>query len=334
MKIAVLLGGTSAERDVSIASGSQVVETLRRAGHTAVAVDTAVGVLDADAERQCLRGSVAARPPDADSLAGLGRDRTLELVAAGELSDFDVAFLALHGGSGENGTVQAALTLAGIPFTGSGYAASAVALDKELSKRLLRDAGIGTPDWRMAPAADGDLRALGLPLVVKSNKQGSTVGLTIVRESDALEAAIAEARRHDDEVLIERFVPGREVTCAVLDDAPLGVGEIIPQRSDHFDYESKYQDGGAIEVFPAELDAATTERVRALSLAVHRTLKLEGYSRIDFRLDADGGLWCLEANTLPGLTKNSLLPQSARCAGIEFAELLERICHLGMTCRR
>lgn len=171
--------------------------------------------------------------------------------------------------------------------------------------------------------------ALGFPVIVKPNQQGSTVGLTIVRRPEELAEAVETALRYDREVMLEQFVPGRELTVGVLDDRPLAVGEIV-SKGEVFDYESKYQEGGAEEIFPAALEPEVTRRVQELGLAVHRALKLEGYSRADFRMDAEGGLWCLEANTLPGMTRTSLMPQSAAAAGIGFGELCERICTLAV----
>jgi D-alanine-D-alanine ligase len=208
--------------------------------------------------------------------------------------------------------------------------ASAMAMDKDVSKRLFRDAGVPTPPWIMAPAGVQDvLEATGFPTVVKPSKQGSTVGLTVVREPDALEAAIAEAYRFDDEVMIERFVPGREITVPVLGDEALPVGEIIPKH-EIFDYECKYQPGMAEEIFPADLTGEQTITAQFLALKAHRALKLSGYSRIDFRLDAEGTFWCLEANTLPGMTAASLFPKGAAAAGIPFPELCERLCRLAI----
>lgn len=331
MRVAVLFGGTSAERDVSIASGAQVVKALRQGGHQVVAIDTARGALGPAEEQKLLTAGVAPAPPGNDELAMVRAGSAGSLLAGAELRDVDVVFLVLHGGTGEDGTIQALLDLTGIPYVGSGHGASATAMDKDVSKRLFRAAGVPTADWLMAPAhADEVERTLGYPVVVKPNKQGSTVGLTVVKERGQLEPAIAEAFRHDDEVMLERFVAGRELTCGILGGQALAVGEIIPRRAEIFDYESKYQEGGAEEVFPAHLPEETARRVQELSLRAHRALKLEGFSRVDFRMDADGGLWCLEVNTLPGMTATSLLPQSAAAAGIPFPELCERICRLAL----
>jgi D-alanine-D-alanine ligase len=178
----------------------------------------------------------------------------------------------------------------------------------------------------MAPVTVEEIAGvLGWPVVVKPNKQGSTVGLTVVRGPDALPAALALAQRYDDEVMVERFIPGRELTVGVLEGRALPVGEIIAP-GEVFDYQAKYQAGGAREIFPADLAPDITARVQEAAVRAHAALKLGAYSRIDFRLDPKGGAWCLEANSLPGMTAGSLLPQAARAAGIGFAELVERMC--------
>jgi D-alanine-D-alanine ligase len=246
--------------------------------------------------------------------------------SASDIRSADVVFLALHGGAGEDGRLQAMLDLAGLAYTGSNHIASAAAMDKDLSKRLFRTAGVPTADWMMAPAAPADIEcALGWPVVVKPSKQGSTVGLTVVREKADLAAAMTLAASFDDEVMVEKFIAGREFTVGVLDGAALPVGEII-SPGEVFDYQAKYQVGGAREVFPADLPPAESAQLHEYALRAHRVLKLGAYSRVDFRRDAGGGFWCLEANSLPGMTATSLLPQAALVAGISFPELLERIC--------
>ena len=330
LNIAVLFGGTSEERDVSIASGAQVVRALRDQGHTVLAVDTTRGVLGTEQEAQFLLSRVSEVPPDADALAVIRAGNT-SVLGSPALAEVDVVFLALHGGSGEDGTLQEMLDLAQLPYTGSGHAGSAVAMDKDLAKRLFVAAGIATPNWLMAPAdAAQAAEQLGYPLVVKPASQGSTVGLSIVRHPRALADAIALARRYDTQVMLEHFIVGREITVGVLDDQALSVGEIMIAPDAAFDYNAKYQAGVVSEVFPADLPAAITQAAQDLALRAHRALKLDGYSRADFRLDQEGVLWCLEVNTLPGLTASSLLPQSARASGIAFGELCERICLLAI----
>ena len=215
-----------------------------------------------------------------------------------------------------------------VPYTGSGALASALAMDKDLAKRLFRAAGVPVPAWFMAPVAPEDVTtALGWPVIVKPSKMGSSVGMTLVRNAEGLDAAVEVAKAFDTEVMAEQFIPGRELTVGVLGDVPLPVGEIIPKH-ELFDYECKYTPGMSEEIFPAKLDTTLARQLQELALTAHRALKLGGYSRVDFRLSAEGDIFCLEANTLPGMTRTSLLPQAARAAGIEFPELCERICRL------
>jgi D-alanine-D-alanine ligase len=326
VKVAVLFGGTSEERDVSIASAAQIIPALRSLGHEVFAIDTATGRLAPTDERRLLSAGVAPEPPSDSEIARV-RGRAIALSpGAFDVHEVDVVFLALHGGAGEDGRIQAMLDLAGLAYTGSNHIASAVAMDKDLSKRLFRAADVPTPDWLMAPAtSDTVQRTLGWPTVVKPNKQGSTVGLSVVREPTQLQAAVEHALRYDTEVVLERFIEGREFTVGVLDGVALPVGEIITS-GEVFDYQSKYQVGGAREVFPADISALESDLMQTYALRAHAVLKLGAYSRIDFRRDAEGHPWCLEANSLPGMTATSLLPQAAKAAGIGFPELLERIC--------
>lgn len=301
MKILVLLGGSSSEREVSLSSGGRVAAALRERGHQ---------VTEAD--------------PHPDPFA---------VLAAAKAAD--VVWLALHGGTGEDGTIQALFDLAGVRYTGSGVLGSALAMDKDLSKRIFRSAGVATADWRMVRAGDGTpwrepgysaetFAALGDRVVVKPSKQGSTVGLSIIDRPGPLAAAIEEAFRHDDEVMLEAFVPGRELTVAVLGGTALPVGEIIPKH-DIYDYECKYTAGMAEEIFPAQIPDAVRDQMQAQAMRAYTALKLRGCARIDFRLDPKGEMYCLEANTLPGMTGTSLVPQAAQAAGIGFPELCERI---------
>jgi len=301
MRILVLLGGASAEREVSLASGARVAEALRAKGHEVTTAD-----------------------PGTDPIAILPQAQAAEVV-----------WMALHGGAGEDGTIQALFDLAGVRYTGSGPLASALAMDKDLSKHLFRAAGVPTAAWRMVRAGDGTdwtapaftdqmIAALGLPLVVKPSKQGSTVGLAVVKAPAELAPAVTEAFRHDDEVMLEAFVPGRELTVGVLDDAPMPVGEIIPKH-ELYDYECKYTPGMAEEIFPARIPDAVRDAAQRQAMAAYRALKLAGCARIDFRLHPTDGLFCLEANTLPGMTGTSLVPQAAAAMGMDFPTLCERI---------
>jgi D-alanine-D-alanine ligase len=327
MRVTVLTGGTSAERDVAIASAVQVIAALRSGGHEVAVVDTARGYIPPADEASLLSGSVGTEPPSLDQLHSLEQGLLLSgLANLAVVRNAEVLFLALHGGRGEDGTLQTLLEMVGVPYTGSGRLGSAMAMDKDVSKRLFRIAGVPTADWVMAPADAARVgRDYGWPVVVKPSKQGSTVGLTVVKEAGAYDAAVSLARRYDDEVMIERFVPGRELTVGVLGGRALAVGEIIP-RHEIFDYECKYTPGMSQEIFPADLPASVAAECGRLGVLAHHALKLGGYSRVDFRLTPAGELFCLEVNTLPGMTATSLLPQSARAAGIEFPDLCERIC--------
>ena len=327
LRVTVLTGGTSAERDVALASAVQVVAALRSRGHEVAVVDTARGYIPEADEPSLLSAAVGIAPPSVDQLRIL--EHGLLLSGLGNLAavrDADVLFLALHGGHGEDGTLQTLLEMVGVPYTGSGRLGSAMAMDKDVSKRLFRMAGVPTADWVMAPADRSRVdRDFGWPVVVKPSKQGSTVGLTVVKHPEEYEEAVELARRYDDEVMIERFVPGRELTVAIVGDDVLPTIEIKPVK-ELYDYECKYTPGMSQEIFPADLPPALAAECGRLAILAHEALKLGGYSRVDFRLTPAGDAFCLEVNTLPGMTATSLMPQSAQAVGIEFPELCERIC--------
>lgn len=331
MNITVLMGGTSSERNVSLASGIRIVQALRGNGHKVIALDPARGVISAAEERELATGKVGTEPPSLEALSKFAEGTFLpNLTSMKEIKDADVAFLALHGGQGEDGTIQALLDMAHVKYTGSGHLSSALAMDKDLSKKLFRVADVKTADWLMAPATTEQVEGmLGLPVIVKPSKQGSTVGLTLVKKRSDLPGAIEEALKYDDEVMIEGFVPGRELTVGVLGDVALPVGEII-SKHEIYDYECKYTAGMATEEFPAKISPEATERVQKQALAAFKSLKLKGYARIDFRLTTEGEFYCLEANTLPGMTELSLIPQGAAAMGIKFPELCERIVKLAL----
>ena len=328
MNIAVLMGGTSDERDVSLSSGAQVAAALREAGHMVVAVDTVSGLLPADEERHLLEHGVQADPPDPTALDTLREGHTVALTRDPALSGIDVFFMALHGGSGENGTIQALLDVAGVAYTGSDRLGCSLAMDKEVTKRLLRDASIATPRWLAGGhSADEVEEALGLPVIVKAAGGGSSLRLILAHDRQELEGAIVESRDFDDVVLFEEYIRGRELTVGIVGDEALPVGEIVPAH-EIFDYECKYQPGLAQEIFPADIPGDVAATVQELALRTHAALRLRDFSRVDFILDASGAAWCLEANSLPGMTANSLLPKAARAAGIEFPALCERIAML------
>ncbi len=330
MRVVVLLGGSSEERDVSLASGCQVAEALRQAGHDVVSLDPVGGVLTrADEARILVSGvralpSAAAEVPESSGTAVLARE---------ELADADVVFPALHGGRGEDGTLQALLDLAGVTYAGSGMLGCALAMDKDVTKRILRDASIPTPAWLVDACADEIVERLGLPLITKPVSGGSSVRLSLLRDRPSVESAVAASLSAAsgqsglppaDPMMYEAFVSGREFTVGIVGGEALPVGEIVSEH-ELFDYECKYQAGMAQEIFPADIPEELEHILKARALDVHRVLRLRDFSRVDFMVDEAGEAWCLEANALPGLTGNSLLPRAARAAGFSFAELCDRI---------
>ena len=329
-RIAVLTGGSTPERTVALAGAAKVSAALRARGHEVSVFDTIEpGPLDAELERQRLGRSVGASPPSLAELRELEEREDLPALVAGDLGSHDAVFLVLHGRQGEGGEVQALLEAAGIAFTGSDARGSRLAMDKDESKRRFRDAGVPTPDWLTWPAPRAEIEELGLPLIVKPSRVGSTVGLTLMSDLFDLDSAVGKALTFDDQVILERFLPGREYTAGVLDGQALGVGEIVSPGV-IFDYHSKYTPGRALEVFPAEIEEDIEGRFRELALAAHEALGLRDFSRVDFRLDAAGEPHCLEVNTLPGMTPTSLLPQSAAVFGISFEDLCDRMTRLAL----
>lgn len=331
MKVAVLMGGTSAEREVSLATGAAIASALQARAHQVVAIDAAGGrpIPLAGSEGQPA-ARIGSEPPNRGELVRLESGslvRRLEEVP--ELTDTDVVFVALHGGAGEDGRVQALLDLVGIPYTGSGPLGSGLAMDKLVTKELFLAAGIPTPPWLVAPVSESEVeQALGgFPVVVKPSHEGSTVGVSVVREPSELGAAIERADCFQGPVLVEHFIPGRELAVGVLGDEALPIVEIRPKH-DIYDYECKYTKGMSEYEVPAPIGDSHTSEVQDLAVRAHRVLRLADYSRVDFRLDEDGAPWCLEVNSLPGMTATSLLPKAARAVGISFEELCDRIVRL------
>jgi D-alanine-D-alanine ligase len=291
-------------------------------------------VIRREDEERWLDPALGVTPPTADQLEEVRRQELgFELLRLDAVLSADLLFLVLHGRQGEGGRLQSMLEMAELRYVGSDSVGSLLAMDKDVTKRLLIHGGVPTPAWRMWPAARPEIEGLGLPLVVKPSREGSTIGLTVLHDLGGLEAAVDHALLSDDEVLLEAFVDGREFTVGVLGDEALTVGEILP-RHEIFDYECKYTPGMSEEIFPAPIDAALTGTLRTLALRTHRLLKLRDFSRVDFRVDRQGRPWCLEANTLPGMTATSLLPQSAAAAGIPFDELCDRMCRMALARNR
>jgi D-alanine-D-alanine ligase len=320
VKVAVLMGGRSSEREISLRTGRGIAQALRNLGHEAVSIDAANGrTLTAGDEERTALPAQALEPAGEAVLA-----RPETLAAA------DVVLIALHGAAGENGTLQALLDLTGKPYTGSGMLASALAMNKAMSKRIFEREGIPTPAWQLLPvgarAAEVEVDRLGFPLVVKPNEEGSSVGLTIVAKADELEGALRLAGEYG-EILIESFIAGRELTVALLGDEPLPIVEIRP-KSGLYDWESKYTAGRSEYICPASLPPETAALTQELGRRSVQVLGCRGVTRVDFRLDAAGDVYCLEVNTIPGMTPTSLVPMAAKAAGISYDQVVQRMIDL------
>jgi D-alanine-D-alanine ligase len=336
-----LAGGKSAERDVSLASGAAVSQGLEDAGCEVLVFDPGVSDRAFPWSSVAVDTSIGTEPPSGESTGiiaspGSAMISPADLSRAG-LKDVDLVFIALHGGDGENGHLQALLDAAGISYAGSGMLASALAMDKNISKRIFVAEGIPTPNWEVVRAGDeisfADIHdALGLPFVVKPNAQGSTVGLSVVKEENQWQSALEEAYRWDECILCEEYIAGREFTASILGGEALPVIEIIPSHG-IYDYECKYTSGRTQYVCPADLPPAKTRMVQEQGLLAFQALGCQGFGRADFRMLSTGELYCLEVNTLPGMTEISLVPKAAKAAGIEFPDLVRRICELGLSTR-
>ncbi len=345
MNIVVLAGGLSPERDVSLSSGCMIANALIENGHRAALVDLYQNLprqeyygdyfYDKASGRQ-FSYSIPDTPPD---LARIKQQSCNGDALIGEhIIDIcryaDIVFLALHGGCGENGQLQALLDMYGIPYTGSSYTGCALAMNKELTKELLLARKISTPAYSVCCGSNYDtfrqnVLEIGFPCVIKPLSCGSSVGITILTDQEALHSAFELALSYEDSILIERYIKGREFSVGILGQTALPPIEILPSVG-FYSYENKYQAGLTQEICPARLPEETTMLLKELALRVHRCLHLKAYSRIDFLLDDTGKPWCLEANTLPGMTPASLLPQEASAAGISYQKLVQKILELSL----
>lgn len=332
MNIALLLGGLSPERNISLISGRAVTKALRALGHTVHPIDPASGLLsDADLEQ------ATAAPVSSEWLAAADHTCIARLASIAEIKNADIVYNVLHGRYGEDGYVQAILDLHGIKYTGSGMIASAVAMDKAMSKMLFAVGGIPTPHWvtvKPDQATDEQVlneirRELGGTIVVKPNDQGSTVGMTIVSSGvlEDISEAITNAAAYSETILIEQYIAGRELTVAVLGNDALPVIEIAPQDG-FYDYQHKYTKGETQYYCPADISEEVRDHIMNLAVTAHHILGCKAISRVDFRLNEDNIPVCLEVNTSPGFTELSLFPMAAREAGIEFGPLCEEIIRL------
>lgn len=342
MNIIVLAGGLSTERDVSFSTGEDVCKALRERGHQAAMLDVFLGYEGDVSEDFFVRNDairsddkkIKSIDPDLDQIKQMRGDSEDGFFGPNVLAlcrKADIVYMALHGADGENGKVQATFDLLGIRYTGSGSVGSAVAMDKGLSKKIFLEAGIPTPKgFSVHKGQSGDLpEDMAYPIVVKPCCGGSSVGVSMVQSAEEYEAALQTAFRYEDEVVVEECIKGREFSAGVLGGESLPIIEIIP-KAGFYDYETKYQPGMAMDVCPAELSEEKTKEMQNFAKRVYDELKLEVYGRIDFLMDADGNLFCLEANTLPGMTPTSLLPQEAAAIGMDYGTLCEKIISLAM----
>lgn len=343
MNIVVLCGGLSRERDVSLCTGSMVTQALLKNGHNAVMVDVigSYDVTDGDClryietcrEREAEIVRVGKEAPDIEKLKTKdGGDGVFGKNVLGLCRAADVVFMALHGQDGEDGKIQATFDMLRIKYTGAGYLGSAVAMSKRFAKQVFAVSDVPTPAFKIVTADSFNEAALDefdMPCVVKLSSSGSSIGVYIVHDREEMKQRVEEAIALEGEAVVEQYIEGREFTCGVLGNAALPLVEIIP-REGFYDYEHKYQADATEEVCPAKLDEATTLRIQQAAVKAHKALGLNVYSRVDFMLDKDSAIYCLEANTLPGMTPTSLLPQEAQAVGIGYEALCEKIIALSL----
>lgn len=343
MDIVVLSGGLSTERDVSFVSGLNVTNALRRNGHRVIMLDVFLGIPELDVtediferacEISCHPDSIKEQTPDIEAVKKLREDGGKNFFGPNVLAlceRADIVFMALHGENGENGKVQATLDLFGIKYTGTGYLSSALAMDKNIAKTIFKSFGIPTPlGCGIKEKVKVEELGLNYPVVVKPCSGGSSVGVSIVFNDDEYAKALDEVFSYESEAIVEEYIKGREFSVGVIDGKALPIIEIAPVEG-FYDYKNKYKAGSAIETCPALLDECITNKMQYYAEQVFIALQLETYARMDFLLqEGSGNIYCLEANTLPGMTQTSLLPQEAMAIGVTFDQLCEEIINISM----
>ena len=352
MKIVVLGGGISTERHVALVTGTSVCKALRERGHKAIFVDMFLGLEDYHGKLEdafdapdgfCGKVAIETTAPDLDAVRAARRDQSPSRLGKDVLAICalaDCVFLGLHGADGEDGKIQAALDLLGVPYTGSDYLGSAMAMDKAVAKRIMDSNGIRTPAWRELRYTEADIprlcEELPVPCAIKVVNGGSSIGVQLPDTREELSSALRDVLRYGDRVVVEEKIYGREMTVPVLGESALCPIEIVPPEGSSFDYVAKYQSGSAAaaEICPAPIGEEETKLLQETALKFHRALGLSVYSRTDFILDGEGRAWCLEVNTLPGMTPASLIPKAAAVAGMSYGELCEKIVELSLQARR
>jgi D-alanine-D-alanine ligase len=321
--VALLLGGTSEEREVSKNTGKSILTALRSLNYKVKVIDPAYGLNQPKDENKYF---------DEDDYTPRTNRNYIDVINSTLFDDVNVAFLGLHGKWGEDGTIQSLLDFRGVKYTGSKVLASSLAMDKSMTKIMFQHAGVETPQWFVIEKNTADpgivqnkiKDTFGYPAVIKPNDEGSTIGLTICKNESEVPAAIEKAAKCSKKILIEEYIPGRELTVAVLDQKALPVLEIKP-KSGFYDYENKYTSGRTDYIVPAEIPGQVSENVQKKAVMAFNAVGCESYARIDFRLTDEFKFYCLEVNTLPGMTSTSLVPKMAKAAGISFEELIDRI---------
>ena len=335
MKVVVLAGGISTERDVSLISGKMIYQAMKRLGHQAVLLDVYLGMEREDIDH--LFESEEDFAKDIEDIREINPDisRIKAMRKDGGKSYFgpnviricqmaDVVFMGLHGEDGENGKVQAAFDLLGIRYTGTDFVSSALSMDKALAKELFFYHGVYMPEGFTVKKGENAPLPGKFPCVVKVCSGGSSIGVSIVKDESEYETALCDAFLYGEEAIVEQYIKGREFTCCVLDGKALPLVEIAPKEG-FYDYKNKYQAGSTVEICPAPLDEEHTGRIQEISRRVFQVLRLKKYARMDFMMDEEGNAYCLEANTLPGMTPTSLIPQEAAAVGMDYDHLCQKI---------
>lgn len=339
MKIVVLAGGTSTEREVSLMSGTGVYNALKSKGHQVVMIDVYLGYegekaddifsLEYDWTKDVK--PIDASDPDPVKFKALRKNESRSFFGPNVLKiceQADVVFMALHGANGEDGRIQATLELMGIPFTGTDYLSSAICMDKSLTKELLVANGVPMAKG-YGMSVDEEPKDMPFPQIVKASNGGSSVGVYIVNNESELKEAIKNASALDKRVVVEQFIKGREFTCGIIDGEPLPIVEIAPKEG-FYDFANKYQSGRTEDICPAPISKEKTEEIHRLTKKAFEVLRLSSYARIDFMMDEEENVYCLEANTLPGMTPLSLLPMEAKAMGIDYPELCEKLINVSL----
>ncbi len=334
MKVVVLAGGTSTERDVSLVSGSMIYKALRKKGHQAILLDVYLGyqgdlkeIFERDVDWAAQIDAVAEKNPDLEEIKALRQDGGKGFFGPNVLAicqSADAVFMALHGANGEDGKIQACFELLGIPYTGTDFVSSAMAMDKGITKDIFKAYNIPTPKGIRLKKGETETEKVPYPCIVKAACGGSSVGVCIAEDNEEYREAKKVAFSYDNEIVIEQYIKGREFSVGVMDGKALPVIEIAPKVG-FYDYKNKYQAGSTVETCPAELPEDKTMQLKQIAEQVFAVLRMKNYARVDFMMSNSGEIFCLEANSLPGMTPTSLLPQEAEAVGISFEELCEQI---------